>query len=299
MSATESPTPLRDGPDVSWIPHCHPGDSQGQIGACSVFAVASWVEVMFQRPISDDACISAYREERRRRYGGGDDGLTIPEAFFASVTAGIVPAGCYCRRVPDLAALPLAPLVAVYRSTRGWYTPNAAGCVDHTDEAEPGFHAVLLVAHGQIRAGSPSASSHKVVWIENSWGRDWGYMGFGVMSESYHRAHLDSLWQIVRQGQPTTVRELEQRQLAALAERIADPVKSIMINLGSLGYRLPCEPAIVMADIVQRSMSGTLTPAQERSKANLADVYLLLRGQGIDDATIMTVVAHIAGARTA
>ena len=200
MSATESPapTPLRDGPDVSWIPHCHPGDSQGQIGACSVFAIASWVEVMFQRPIDDSSCISAYREERRRRYGGGDDGLTIPEAFFAAVTAGIVPSGCYCRRVPDLAALPLAPLVAVYRSTRGWYTPNAAGCVDHTDEAAPGFHAVLLVAHGQIRAGSPSASSHKVIWIENSWGRDWGYMGFGVMTEAYHRAHLDSLWQIVR-----------------------------------------------------------------------------------------------------
>lgn len=294
MSATESPTPLRDGPDVSWIPHCHPGDSQGQIGACSVFAIASWVEVMFQRPISDGTCINAYREERRRRYGGGDDGLTIPEAFFASVTAGIVPAGCYCRRVPDLAALPLAPLVAVYRSTRGWFAPNPAGCIDHADEAAPGFHAVLIVAHGVT-----TAVTQRVIWIENSWGESWGFKGFGCMTEAYHRAHLDSLWQIVRQGQPTTVRELEQRQLAALAERIADPVKSIMINLGSLGYRMPCDPAIVMADIVQRSMSGTLTPAQERSKANLADVYLLLRGQGIDDATIMTVAAHIAGARTA
>jgi hypothetical protein len=189
-----TPKPLRDDQDVSWVPHCHPGDDQGQTGACSVFAVASWAEVMLQRPIDDAVCIAAYRAERQRLHNGGDGGLYIPEAIVACATAGIIPPGVTCHAAPTLANLRRAPLVAEYETTVGWNRPNAAGCVDHAATAPYGRHAVLIVAHGSI--GPDVSHLTRIVWIENSWGRRWGHDGFGVMTEKYHAKYCAAMWEL-------------------------------------------------------------------------------------------------------
>jgi hypothetical protein len=188
-----APKPLIAGNDVSWIPHCYPGDDQGNVGACSVFAVASWAEVMLQKPIADDACIAAYRAERQRRYGGGDGGLYTPEALIACVNADIIPSGTTCQRA-TLANLRRGPLIGEYETTVGWHRPNAAGCVDHAANSNYGRHAVLIVAHGSI--GPDPHHLSRIVWIENSWGRRWGHDGFGVMTEGYHARYCGAMWEI-------------------------------------------------------------------------------------------------------
>lgn len=290
MSASNAP--LRSGADVSWIPRCIPGDDQGNIGACTVFAIASVVEAVFGRPISNEACISAYHAERRRRYGGGDGGLYITEALFTSVNAGIAPRGTSVRRTASLDTLIFAPLVAVYRITSGWRDVSSSGCLDHSADTETGdLHAVALVSHGRIPLDL------EIIWNENSWGQSWGYKGFCSMTRAYHLRHLDSLWQLIFPGQPASIAQYEAAQAARLAERLAVPVASIARNLQTLGYAMPADGAMIMADIVRRSMDGSLNPDQERAKSNLADVYLMLRGQGVGDADINAVAAYIAGAR--
>jgi hypothetical protein len=243
--------------------------------------MASWAEVMTGTPVSDHTCIRIYREARDQRYGGGDAGLTIPQAFLSLTMAGVLPEGCHLRRVETLDSLCLAPLVAAYASTEGWYYPNADGYI-HLDTRRAGWHAVLLVAYGSI-------PGDRVIWVENSWGRNWGKDGFGCMTEAYHLAHCTELWQVVIPGRPTTATALRRHHDAQLADHIGGYVRSIVGNLALLGYSVPCDPAVVMADIVHRSMAGKLTPAEESARSRLADVYLLLRGQGFTDAQIIQV----------
>ena len=277
--------PLRSGADVSWIPLAHPGDDQGKHGACSVFAIASWAECMFQTQIADQVCIDAYTSIGEQRYGlGYDGGLSIPVAMMAAYRVGIIPSSYSLRRVPDIASLPLAPIIAEYETTRGWDRPNKAGCIDHTDNRPAGLHAVLIVAHGNVMS-----ADQRVVWVENSWGASWGWNGFGQMTEAYHTTHIRALWQIMVPGRPTTMREYEQRQLEGLTESIRDYVRSIVHNLGILGYSMPVDSSMVMADIVRRSLAGYLTDMEQLAQSRLADAWLILRQRGVTDEDIIAV----------
>lgn len=266
-------TKLRTGPDIDWRSRCLPGDSQGQSNACTVFAIASWAEVMLATEISNIACIDAYQKERAYRQKNG--GLQITEAFAAATVARMLPRGTMINRVYDLQTLSLAPIVAGYKGVR-WVAAANGSVSTETSESD---HAVLIVGHIAGR-----------VWIENSHGPAWGAGGFGSLSEAQHLTHCTQLWQIVLPGEPVSETEAEQRASAKLSEIIGDQVRSINANLITLGYHgLPASSLTILPDILTRSMSKQFDFAQELAKGNLASVYLLLRQQGITDQQINAV----------
>ena len=181
--------PLRDGDDVSWIEKCRAGDNQGQTSACSCFAMANFSEIMTGERISDSDTVNAWKVERMRQSDNLDGGLTIPSAWHAANKARWTEPDQRIERVRDLTSLSEAPIIACYQTTKGWNHPNNSGCIRHSDTEATGHHAVLLVAHGKILD-----SDDPMVWIENSWGGDWGFKGLGCMTEEYHRRYCKELW---------------------------------------------------------------------------------------------------------
>jgi len=182
--------PIRLGADVSWLPRCQVGDDQGQVGACAMFAMASWVEIVYGRAICNAEVLTAYRAELRRLCQT-EDGLTFPQGFEGAKIAGWLPNQTRICEVSNLDCLVDQPVLAGFNVTPAWSHVNAAGCLpDGDDTTNEGGHAVVIVAHGQINgvAGCP------FVYIENSWGLQWGWNGIGVMSEAFHRTHCRELW---------------------------------------------------------------------------------------------------------
>lgn len=175
--------PLRSGPDIDWRSHCHPGDDQGHTDACSVFAVANWVECVTPKLISDKEATGAWLDYRQARYGDASGGVTIPEAFFVAVHSKWLPPGSTLRRVSDLQTLALAPLVLGV-SGLAW-------------DIEPGTARLSRISpetnHSCLGVGDIAADIH----IENSHGIRWGVNGFGVMSHDVFRRHVTQIWQII------------------------------------------------------------------------------------------------------
>ncbi len=266
--------PLRTGPDIDWSSKCHPGDSQGETDACSVFAIANWVECMTGLPISNEASIAVWDGARILRRDGGS-ALAITEAFAAAYRAGWLLPGTQIRRVANLQPLSLAPLV-IGVAGLDWSIPPGTYRLNRVD---PGTnHAVLAIAD---KTGD--------IWIENSHGERWGHHGFGCMSHDVFRRHVTQIWQIIPPDAPTTEEEDARKQAGEAAKSIGTQVRSIARNLAILGYSLPGNGGGIMTDVLRRSMEGTLSPLQNEAKRDLADVYLLLRGGGVTDAKINAV----------
>jgi len=267
-------TTLRTGPDIDWRSKCHPGDNQGSNNACAVFAIANWVEAMYGRLISDQDAIDAWYKERMFRYRDAYGGLQITEAFAAAYNAGWLLRGTQIRRVSSLQTLSLAPIVAAYTGIQ-WKADHAGRI---SDGPGTGNHAVLIVGHIANR-----------IWIENSHSSKWGADGFGWMVEQYHVEKCVQLCQVIEPGAPTTEQEAARKAAASLAQLIGDHVTSISRNLAILGYILPASGGDVITDVMRRSMAGELSAAQNEAKRDLADAYLILRGQGVTDAQINAV----------
>jgi hypothetical protein len=268
--------PLRTGPEIDWRTKCHPGDSQGETGACAVFAVANWAECMLGTPIPDEQAIDVWRAERMFRYRDLTGGLQVTEAFAgAMIRTRWLPHGPTLRRVANLDTLSLAPLV-VCLSGLDWALPP--GRVILSGIAPDSNHAVLAVA---------DIEGH--IWIENSHGRRWGQDGFACMTHATFARHCVQVWQIILPGAPATLTEVSTRAAEALATQIGDQVRSIARNLQILGYSLPGDGRTIMADVIRRSMAGQLTAAQNDARRDVTDVYLILMGSGITDAQINAV----------
>lgn len=189
-----APAPAVAGPDVSWIRRCRLGDNQGSNGACAIFAIASWAEIMHGVAISDAACLRVYNLALEDYGRAAGDGLTFEEAFEAASAAGWVPGAQRIDMVLDEKRLSEQPLLAGYEITAAWENANSAGCLDHAaDKAVLGYHAVCIVARGELTglAGGP------YVYVENSWGRDWGWNGIGVMNDAFHQGAIRETWVIV------------------------------------------------------------------------------------------------------
>jgi hypothetical protein len=192
-----SPLPLTDAEqpgDVSWLDCITTGDDQGQDGACTLFAIASWAEVMLGKHISNYERLLVYKQTwlKLRRHAGA--GLTPGEAFAAASEAGWLPGARGIRRVWDLSELRNQPILAGYTITPGWDSRNVTfeGCLDHTMlQPERGLHMVQIVAHGEV-----DNFDGRWVYVKNSWGRLWGWRGIGVMSYSMHNALCQGLWVI-------------------------------------------------------------------------------------------------------
>ena len=181
--------PLMDGPDISWINRCRLGDNQGRDGACAIFSLASWAEIMFGKAISDTECLHTYHETLQRLNLPPNSGLTFKDAFAAAKSAGWLRNMTRIVRVHDIYALRTQPILAAYKVTPAWDKVSPQGCLKHDEgDKSRGLHAVDIVGFGAI----PGVDK-KCVWIENSWGQ-WGWRGLGVMTTDLHDSLMQEMW---------------------------------------------------------------------------------------------------------
>ncbi len=260
-------------PRIDWSATVVPGQDAEGSGACTVFAIAHWLEAVTDSRPDDEAVIAAYEAERTKRYPKGDGTrLTIPEGFFAASAAGWLPPGTTIRRTHDLSRLVYGPLLAAYQVTTGWHTKNSEPGLVSASGDRIGSHAVCLLYYDAEMLG-----------FANSWGRTWGGAGFGFIRLADHMYRCTEMWQVVVPGQPSTPDEATRAAAAEIPQTLRDQLAALHLNLIALGYRgLPEEPDLVMPDIIRRSMTRQLNADQERAKSNLAAVYLLLVQQGFD-----------------
>jgi len=184
--------PLRSGTEIDWRTKCHPGDSQGETGSCTTFAISNWAECMTGQAISDESAVETWRQERLWRYRDTDGGLQVTEAFAAAmIRARWMPHGTTLRRVNNLDTLPLAPLVVCFAGL-DWALP--LGKIIIGGMAIDSNHCVLAVA-----------DIEGYVWVENSHGRRWGQDGFGCMTYATFARHCVQIWQIILPGAPQTI----------------------------------------------------------------------------------------------
>ena len=264
-------------PRIDWSATVHPGRDAEESGACTVFAVAHWLEAVTGSRPADDAIIAAYQAERVKRYpDGGGTKLTMAEGFFAAYSAGWLPAGTTMRRTQDTDRLAYGPLLVAYHVTTGWlHTDPQWGQVSISGDSI-GSHAVCLLGYDGIHFK-----------FANSWGIDWGNDGFGRIRWADHLYRRSEMWQVIIPGQPSTPAEAVRAVAAQIPQTLRDQLAALHLNLLALGYAgLPADPDLIMPDIIRRSMTRQLNADQERAKSNLAAVYLLLVQAGMDAARI-------------
>jgi hypothetical protein len=195
-NALTTPLPwLRTGADVSWLSRCRVGDDQGSEGACALFSMASWAEIMYGDEILDQECLRVYRATLNKLGRQTGSGLTFSEAFDAASSAGWLPGASALVRVFDLSDLVSQPIVAGYCVTGALDNVSEQGCLDHNADHSQirGYHAMVIVAHGMLSdvVGGPW------VYVENSWGIEWGWNGIGLMSQDLHAKLCREMWTIV------------------------------------------------------------------------------------------------------
>jgi hypothetical protein len=264
-------------PRIDWSATVHPGRDAETSGACTVFAVAHWLEAVTGSRPDDEAIIAAYQAERVKRYpDSGGAKLTMPEGFFAAYAAGWLPAGTTMRRTTDLDRLAYGPLLAAYSVTSGWHDRDPERGLVSISGDPIGSHAVCILGYDGIH-----------LQFANSWGTEWGAAGFGRIRTTDHLYRCKEMWQVIIPGQPSTPAEAARAAAAGIPQTLRDQLAALHLNLLALGYAgLPADPDLVMPDIIRRSMTRQLTADQERAKSNLAAVYLLLVQAGMDAAKI-------------
>ena len=264
-------------PRIDWSSTVVPGQDAEGSGACTVFALAHWLQAVTGSRPDDDAVIAAYQAERVKRYPNGEGTrLTMPEGFFAAYSAGWIPAGTTIRRTHDLDRLAYGPLLAGYDVTPSWRSPDPETGLVSVRLDTMGTHAVCLLGYDGTN-----------IRFANSWGCSWGDHGFGLLPAVKHPYICRDLWQVIIPGQPSTPEEASRAAAAQIPQTLRDQLAALHLNLLSLGYSgLPADPDLVMPDIIRRSMTRQLNADQERAKSNLAAVYLLLVQAGMDAARI-------------
>lgn len=263
-------------PRIDWSATVHPGRDAEDSGACTVFAVAHWLEAITGSRPDDAAVIAAYQAERAKRHpNSAATRLTMPEGFFAAYSAGWLPAGTTIRRTDNINRLAYGPILTAYNIPSYWRCPDPDGLV-RLMGAYIGSHVVCQLRYD----GS-------YLHFANSWGSKWGADGFGRISLGDHIYLSTEMWQVIIPGQPSTSEEAVRAAAAQIPQTLRDQLLALHLNLLALGYPgLPADADLIMPDIIRRSMTRTLNADQERAKGNLAAVYLLLVQAGMDAARI-------------
>lgn len=186
--------PLVAGEDVSWMPRAMVGDDQGRSGACALFSMAAWAEVMHGVPISSFDVLAAYQRALAslgRPYG---EGLYFREALKAAQTEGWIRNSGDLHPERDLERLKEQPLLAGYKVTDAFYNASTQGCLDHDPALtyERGYHAVLIIGKGRL----DTLPGKFWVYHENSWSWRWGWNGIGVMDIDLHNRLCREVWSI-------------------------------------------------------------------------------------------------------
>jgi hypothetical protein len=71
------------------------------------------------------------------------------------------------------------PVLMTISVSDAFYMPGAEGVIDSAEKPDPTRrHAVIAVGHG-VRA------PERLILIRNSWGADWGILGYAWLTETY------------------------------------------------------------------------------------------------------------------
>jgi hypothetical protein len=198
--------------EVTWFDWCLPTYSQDG-DSCVGHSWANWLECMLRRRLGPEAIHrgmqvdghAIWRRGREMFWGGKmTGGLYLDQGCLAAVDLGILSksaAPVRIERTISAQSLQLrdTPLVVGHAVHAGWYNPSREnGCIDHAPRPDgSGYHATLRV--GVLYQGNS--------WYyagQNSWGSDWGWRGYFLMtaSEDQEGAMQDSPWTCADPGGP-------------------------------------------------------------------------------------------------
>jgi hypothetical protein len=186
--------PLVAGDDVSWMPRAMVGDDQGNSGACALFSMAAWAEIVHAVPISSFDVLAAYQRALAalgRPYG---EGLYFREALEAAQREGWIRNSASLCAERNLDRLVEQPLLGGYLVTDAFYRTSPQGCLDHDPnlKTELGYHAMAIIGKGRL----DTLPGKYWVYDENSWGWQWGWNGIGVMDIDLHNRLCREVWSI-------------------------------------------------------------------------------------------------------
>jgi hypothetical protein len=80
-----------------------------------------------------------------------------------------------------------------------------------------------------------------------------------------------------------------ERRIADLAGTYGTTVMALSALLAVVGWTIPCDAGLVTADLISRSMAGSLTPDQQQAKGDIADIYMMLQGQSVSNEDISDI----------
>jgi hypothetical protein len=170
------------------------GDDQGNSGACALFSMAAWAEIMHGVPISSMDVLATYRRTLASLGRAAGEGLYFREALTAAQREGWIRKDAVLRPERGLDRLREQPLLAGYVVTDAWHRASLEGCLDHDPslKTEWGYHAVTVIGKGKLE----SLPNRQWVYFENSWDWDWGWNGVGVMDLDLHNRLCREVWSI-------------------------------------------------------------------------------------------------------
>jgi hypothetical protein len=204
---------LLDGPDVSWLHLARYGDDQGKHGACTVFALANWAELVGRAfpegmasgerriagsagNITNEACLAAYYAST----GGVDEGTSFEQGWQAASAAGWIVGAHGLRMEFDLDRLPRQPILGGYEITEDWIRD---GNIDEGGRFRSlksvkslGYHAVLILGGGVL----PAWGAGRWIYVLTPWRQDngapWGWNGVVALPATYHDEWIREMWSV-------------------------------------------------------------------------------------------------------
>lgn len=172
-----------------WTSYVIPPYNQGNLGSCVGHATANYVEAVlrkllgksvFRAPMQINSEAIYHKGREMFWKGHSSEGLLLHQGFQAAQALGIVPPGKIRDVSLDLLSISHqlhdTPLVMGQMIHRGWNSASKDNGLIKWSNAKLGGHAILMT--GILRQ-----EGQVYVQFLNSWGRDWGYGGTGLVNE--------------------------------------------------------------------------------------------------------------------
>ena len=185
-----------------WSSCVIPPYNQGSLGSCVGHATANYVEAVlrsvlgksvFRSPMQINSEAIYHKGREMFWKGQPGEGLLLHQGFQAAQELGIVPPGKIRDVALDLRSISRqlrdTPLVMGQMIHRGWSSASTENGLIKSSRAKLGGHAILMTAI--LRQAGET-----FVQFLNSWGREWGYGGFGMLNEHDYLAgqYTRCLW---------------------------------------------------------------------------------------------------------
>lgn len=176
---------------TEWCHHIIPTYDQGALGSCVGHATSNWIEAMVRKHVGRDSfqpgeqinseAVYARGREMFWRGQGLDGGLYLHQGFYAAIDLGLLPPETKVETVPmDFKSVARAlvdqPLVMGQMIDRGWYKADTNSGYITNAPGRLGGHAILMI-------GVTRQKLMNYVILQNSWGRNWGWHGNGMMDQ--------------------------------------------------------------------------------------------------------------------